>query len=81
MEISVRYFASLAERAGCSHESLTLERPGDVRQLWERLQQRHPGLAEAGPRPMVACDMEYADWDRSLEGVKEVAFLPPVSGG
>jgi molybdopterin converting factor small subunit len=30
---------------------------------------------------MIACDMEYAGWDHLLEGVDEVAFLPPVSGG
>jgi molybdopterin converting factor small subunit len=30
---------------------------------------------------MAACDREYATWDRPLAGVREVAFLPPVSGG
>ena len=29
----------------------------------------------------VLAGKTYVDWDRPLEGVREVAFLPPVSGG
>ncbi len=53
----------------------------DVSALWSALVERHPALESTGFRPLVACDMEYAGWDASLEGVREVAFLPPVSGG
>lgn len=81
MQVEVRFFASLAETTGCSVESVELEAASDVRALWELLVRRHPGLADVGFRPMVACDRVYADWDRSLDGVHEVAFLPPVSGG
>jgi molybdopterin converting factor small subunit len=42
---------------------------------------RHPALDAIGYRPLVACDLEYSSWDRALDGVREVAFLPPVSGG
>jgi len=30
---------------------------------------------------LVACDVEYRDWSAKLDGVREVAFLPPISGG
>jgi molybdopterin converting factor small subunit len=30
---------------------------------------------------MVACDMNYADWETPVVGVREIAFLPPFSGG
>jgi molybdopterin converting factor small subunit len=53
----------------------------DVTDLWRDLLERHPTLADIGLRPLVACDMAYADWDTVLDGVGEVAFLPPVSGG
>ena len=49
--------------------------------LWTRLGERHPGLARLSYRPLVACDADYADWDRSLDDVHEVSFLPPMSGG
>lgn len=81
MVVEVRYFASLAQRAGCSGERVELEAGADVSSLWRLLERRHPGLADIGFRPMAACDRTYAGWDRSLDGVREVAFLPPVSGG
>ena len=40
-----------------------------------------PALRNLDYRPLVACDLSYADWDAALDGVAEVAFLPPVSGG
>jgi len=49
--------------------------------LWSALIERYPGLKSTGFLPLVACDMEYATWDANLDGVREVAFLPPVSGG
>jgi molybdopterin synthase sulfur carrier subunit len=81
VKLEVRFFASLAERTGCSRETIDLAGVGDVAALWDELARRHPGLGELSYRPMVACDLRYADWSSSLEGVREVAFLPPVSGG
>jgi len=81
MEIRVRFFASLVDRTGCSTEDLEVPASADVHWLWQALVQRHPGLGRLTYRPAVACDLEYADWGRALEGVAEVAFLPPVSGG
>ncbi len=81
MWIEVRYFASLADRTGCSKEELELVEPIDVASLWRQLVGRHPRLGEVSVRPLVACDREYASWDKPLAGIREVAFLPPVSGG
>ena len=81
MQLRVRYFASLTEKAGGQLESLEIDPSSDVNALWSLLVERHPALGELSYRPLVACDQVYADWDRSLDGVGEVAFLPPVSGG
>ena len=81
MTVRVLYFASLKERAGASLESVELPETADVAALWEAVQARHPRLREMTTRPLAACDMTYAAWDRPLGGVLEVAFLPPVSGG
>ena len=74
-------FASLADAVG--KRSLAVELPADsnVEQLWVELGKLYPALSKAKLRPLVACDMEYADWSDSLQGVKEVALLPPVGGG
>jgi molybdopterin synthase sulfur carrier subunit len=81
MTVRVLYFASLKERAGASDEMVELEASGDVATLWAAVQAKHPRLREMTTRPMAACDMAYAAWDTPLAGVREVAFLPPVSGG
>ena len=81
MIVRVLYFASLKDRVGASEENFEVAASCDVAALWELAQQRHPRLREATTRPLAACDMTYAAWDRSLAGVCEVAFLPPVSGG
>lgn len=81
MSVQVRYFASLAERTGCATESYEVEQGADVQALWNLVVRRHAGLADLPFRPLVACDLTYASWDQALDGVAEVAFLPPVSGG
>ena len=81
MRVEVRFFASLVDSTGCSSESVEIEPASDVAALWRALVRRHPALGDLPFRPLVACDMDYAEWERPLGGVREVAFLPPVSGG
>ena len=81
MLLEVLYFASLRDRAGTARESVDVDPGLTVTDLWDLLVRRHPALAEVAPRPAAACDLVYSTWDRSLEGVREVAFLPPMSGG
>lgn len=81
MILRVLYFASLQDRTGRREEAIDVPPATDVAALWARLQDLHPRLREVSVRPLVACDMAYASWDRPLDGVVEVAFLPPVSGG
>ena len=79
--LTVRYFASLVDKTGCSAEQVEVDDTLDVETLWLELSRRHPALGSLAFRPLVACDLQYAGWDHPLEGVREVAFLPPVSGG
>lgn len=81
MIVRVLLFASLADRAGAASAKIDVPPGTDVEGLWRRLTERHPALAELGYRPMAACDRSYAKWTETLDGVEEVAFLPPVSGG
>jgi len=81
MIVRVLYFASLQERAGGPGENIEIAETADVAALWALVQERNPRLREVTIRPLAACDMTYAPWDRLLDGVREVAFLPPVSGG
>jgi molybdopterin synthase sulfur carrier subunit len=81
MTLDVRFFASLTDSTNKTHDRVELPDGSDVSALWRALIERYPALENTGFRPLVACDMEYATWDARLDGVREVAFLPPVSGG
>lgn len=81
MTLRVLYFASLRDRTGRREDTIDVPPATDVAGLWSRLQVLHPRLREVTVRPMAACDLTYAEWDTMLDGVAEVAFLPPVSGG
>ena len=81
MFVEVRYFASLVERTGCSSERVEIDDGTDVVRLWDLLVVRHPELSGIGFRPLAACDRAWVGWESVLDGVREVAFLPPLSGG
>jgi MoaE-MoaD fusion protein len=76
MEVTVRLFAMLRERAG--QPELTLELPDGAR-VGDALAELH-GLAEGLPLVM-AVNREYADEERVLDPGDELALIPPVSGG
>jgi molybdopterin synthase catalytic subunit/molybdopterin converting factor small subunit len=76
MEVVVKLFAGLRERAGSGERRLELApgaRAGDV---WERL-----GLGAEPAGLLYAVNREYADPARELVDGDEVALIPPVSGG
>ena len=76
MEVTVRLFAMLRERAGASQ--LTLELPDGAR-VSDALAELE-GLADGLPLVM-AVNREYARADHVLDAGDELALIPPVSGG
>lgn len=76
--VTVLYFASLREAAGCDRE--TLAHAGDLASLYEVLRARH-GFALSRERLRVALDGAFAQWSDAPGEGAEVAFIPPVSGG
>ena len=76
MEVTVRLFAMLRERAG--RPAVTLELPEGAR-VGDALAELD-GLADGLPLVM-AVNREYADEARVLDAGDELALIPPVSGG
>ena len=76
MQITVKLFAALRERAGTRERSVDLPDGASVGDVWPVLElgDEPPGLAYARNR-------EYAERDVSLADGDEVAVIPPVSGG
>ena len=78
MSVTVLYFASLREAAGCASEVVTT--PTTPAQLYDALRARH-GFALARDKLRVAVDGAFADWQAPVRDGAEIAFIPPVSGG
>ncbi|MGI8944927.1 MAG: molybdenum cofactor biosynthesis protein [Thermoleophilaceae bacterium] len=76
MEVTVRLFAMLRERAGARELALELPDGASVRDALDRLGDLADGL------PLVmAVNREYAPEDQLLSAGDELALIPPVSGG
>jgi MoaE-MoaD fusion protein len=76
VEVTVRLFAMLRERAGTGSVTLELPEGARVRDALDSLSE----LAEGIPLVM-AVNREYASEDHVLGAGDELALIPPVSGG
>lgn len=74
MQLSIMYFAALAEKF--PPQTLTLTAPLSVADLWQQL---HGSAPPSQVR--VAVNQCYVAWDFLLTADAEVAFFPPVTGG
>lgn len=81
MQLEVRMFGGLTERAGGNRVPVELPEPATVADLRAALSDQHPALAPLLPRVKVAVDLEVADDEAALTPDSEVALLPPVAGG
>ena len=81
MNISVRLFASLKEKAGTSVISLTVPTGTSVEQLLSIIQSENMELKGATQGVLVAINQEYASSDTIIIESDELALIPPVSGG
>lgn len=83
-KVLVLFFASAKDAAGCSEVTLELPVEGcRVSDLTAILEVKFPGLAPILKQAMIAVDLEYNTDATTLLGprVREVAVIPPVSGG
>jgi molybdopterin converting factor subunit 1 len=76
MQVRIRLFAALRERAGASEVQVELPEGARVRDALAKLSHLTQGV------PVVmAVNQEYAREDELLQGGDELALIPPVSGG
>jgi molybdopterin synthase sulfur carrier subunit len=83
VRLTLRYFAWLRERVGAPEETVETG-AATVGELVEELTRRDEAhaLAFADLKAVrVAVDEELADLSAPLEGAREVAFFPPMTGG
>ena len=81
--MNVLYFAWVRERIGLPREKVETG-ARTVNELVAELRAREARYATAFEdlsALRVAVDQELANFDAPLEGVREVAFFPPMTGG
>jgi molybdopterin synthase catalytic subunit len=76
MNVTVRLFAGLRERAGCDEVALELPEGARVADALARM-----GDVIGDVPVVMAVNQEYADDGHSLAAGDELALIPPVSGG
>lgn len=82
MELDIRLFATLKDRAGRDHIRVTLPAGAvDVRTLLAAVAAEYPALAPALSSALVAVNRAFAVPDTPVTERDEVALFPPVSGG
>lgn len=81
MQVDLRLFASIRDRAGFERKSIELSESSSVGELLDYLASLHPSVAPALPSALVAVNHQYAFADDPLHDGDEVAVFPPVSGG
>lgn len=83
--MKIRYFAWVRERAGTSEEDVDLpEHVHTVADVMAFLAARDEGFAYAFGQPEViraAIDLEHVEHDTPVNGARELAFFPPMTGG
>jgi molybdopterin converting factor subunit 1 len=82
MEVEVRLFAMLRERAGRDSVTVDIPEGGTVAQALDAVGRAH-GLGEliAAMPVVMAVNREYASAGDHLSAGDELALIPPVSGG
>jgi len=81
--MQVVYFAWVRERIGLPQEQIETS-AATVNDLVAELREREERYAAAFAdisALRVALDQELSEFDAPLDGVKEVAFFPPMTGG
>ena len=81
--MDVLYFAWVRERIGLPKETVDTQ-AATVAELVDELRAREERYAVAFEdlsALRVAIDQELSDFDAPLNGAREVAFFPPMTGG
>ncbi|HEX2226568.1 MAG TPA: molybdopterin converting factor subunit 1 [Candidatus Binatia bacterium] len=81
MNVRVKFFAILRDRAGTAEANKELAAGSTVADLWHALKEDYPKLDVPGIRLLYAVNQSYVTPEHKLADRDEVVFIPPVSGG
>ncbi|MEO9895608.1 MAG: molybdopterin converting factor subunit 1 [Paracoccaceae bacterium] len=81
--MDVLYFAWVRERIGVPRETVdsSAETVSDLVKELSAREERYAMAFSDLSALRVAVDQELSDFDATLDGVREIAFFPPMTGG
>ena len=80
MNITVLYFASLADEANCHEEKVNVPHSTSLTELYEQLRQKHR-FSRPQSELRVAVNDYFAKWTDEISHGDSVVFITPVAGG
>lgn len=80
IQITVNYFASMAETTGKDTETISIANGLTAQQVFSILKQQYDFASISG-RIRVAINHHFSDWDTLLKDGDTLAFIQPVAGG
>ncbi|MGO1474003.1 MAG: MoaD/ThiS family protein [Psychrobacter sp.] len=80
MNITVLYFASLADEANCHDEKVEVKQMTSLTELYEQLSQKHR-FSRPQSELRVAVNDYFAKWTDEIHDGDSVVFITPVAGG
>jgi len=81
MELEIRLFATLKDRAGQNRITVQVEPPVTVATLLDAVAASFPQLKPALPTALVSVNKAFAGEETAVHAGDEIALFPPVSGG
>jgi len=81
MEIQIKLFATLKDKAGSNKITVTVAEPATVATLLEAVGAAYPALQTSLPITLVSVNKAFSGRDTAVSPQDEVAMFPPVSGG
>lgn len=81
MKVTILFFATLKEAAGCSPLILDIPEGTSISALKELLTASYPQLQPLLNRCLTTINRKFASTKENIPPDAEVAFFPPVSGG
>ncbi len=81
MSKAVLLFASARDALDCDRVEIEIADDATAADVLEKLATLSPFMAELVPSCRLAIDDRYAEASASIAGARELALIPPVSGG